>query len=104
MPQRNWLDGALDMVVDAMNDGGNRIDKLSQDQAPFDSVKLTPDEENLIYDNPSVLYPDETDPETGLPLTNAQAAQKLLQEKGAVEYVRFVTEMEKRRAKEAGLV
>lgn len=95
MPRPNPLDDALDMVSDAMLAGAGRIDKMASDTEPFDSVKLSPDEEALVWRNPHVKYIDEKDPVTGLLLSNAQAAARWFKE-DPIGYVQFSQEMAKR--------
>lgn len=100
-PASNPLDAHLDLVMESMRAQAEGIDRLAEGVPDFDAKRLTPDEEELAYANPAgVFFPDEVDPASGLPLSNVQAAQRLLATKGAQWYVGWVEENESRRAKE----
>lgn len=100
MPRRNPWDGVLDTIERSMRASGGYLDRLSEGVEPFDSRALSAEEELLVYRNPAAFYPDATDEQTGLPPTNARAAEWLLDDMGPVEYVAWVERMEARLARE----
>lgn len=69
---------------------------------PYNSEAPTREERLLIWNNPHLMYPDEVDPTTGMPLTNAQAAQKWADEdtKGFIEWAEETDRLERRYARE----
>ena len=100
MTKPNFFDDVVDQTVQAMQDVVGYQDLLSDDVQPFDSLLTTPDEEDLIFDNPIAYFPGAVDPELGMPITNAQAAQMMLQKWGAQRYVEWVESVVERRDKE----
>lgn len=84
------LDASLAAMVDAMNNADKQMTAMSQGIGDFDSRKLTPAEDDLVFHNPHLRYLGQVEPTTGLPYTNAQAAQKLLAEVGPTEYVNYI--------------
>lgn len=101
MTRRNVFDKQAEYMAHQMDKFSGYLETLSEDVEPFDSQQLSPDEEDLLYDHPSTLFGDEVSVETGMPLSDAEAAQQLLEQMGPVEYVRFVEGVAKRRAKGA---
>jgi hypothetical protein len=89
----NTFDGILGSVVQAMRDQVDHLSAMTSGMAPFDSHALTPAEEMLVYQHPASKYPGATDPQSGLPLSNAQAAQRMYTEMGDTAYVAWVTKM-----------
>lgn len=71
--QANPLDQVRERLVSAMVGIHDGMEKAAGAVAPYDSVKLSPDEEDLAWENPAALYPGEVDETTGLPLSNDQA-------------------------------
>lgn len=96
MPTPNPFTQQLDAVVQAMQDEQAHIARMSQGVQPYNSTATTPEEEQLIYQNPHARYPGVTDPQTQLPISNAQAAQMMLKEMGPEAYIAFVEKNDKR--------
>lgn len=102
--RQNPYDDVLKNLVQAMHDVDGSLTELSRDVRPFDSQELTPEEDEMLFHNPAQRYIGQNDPATGMPLTNAQAAQRLLAEIGPIEYVKYVEDVMRRadrRAKDA---
>lgn len=98
------LNVVLDAMEKAMDTADESLAKMSADVGDFDARELTAAEDMLVFENPAVRYPDDVDQTTGMPLTNQQAAQRLLEELGPeawVAHVRDVVRRADRRAKEA---
>ena len=93
---KNPFDHALDQIVSSMKDRATSLDTMTDGVDEFDSKKLSPAEDRLMFDNPAAFYPGKMDPTTNMPLTNAQAAQRLLTEKGAQWYRKWVTDHAKK--------
>lgn len=74
--ETNPFDEVRANLVEAMGSISQDIRERASRTKPYDSVKLSSDEEQLVWDNPVAKYPNEVDPTTGMPLTNAQAANK----------------------------
>lgn len=89
----NPLDPILDNLVQAMVGVDQSLSDMSKDVRPFDSTELNPDEDMLLFHNPAMRYQGQVEPSTGLPYTNAQAAARLLQEIGPIEYTKYVTDV-----------
>jgi hypothetical protein len=85
----NPFDAEVDNMVAAMEDLYTEFDIAFEGVGPSNSVKLSPEEEQLIYENPSLAFPKEQ-------LSNAEAYQRLLTNKGAEWYVSWVTKMDKK--------
>lgn len=90
----NQFDRVVDRVVQEMHKSAKALDTATGDPEPFDSHRLTPQESLFFYDHPHA-HPDVqglTDPTTGLPYGNEQAAAALLEQWGPVRYVDWVDE------------
>lgn len=74
----NPYDGVADNLFQAMVQVDDHLTRLSEHVRPFDSHQLTPEEDDLLFHNPALRHIGKLDPATGLPLTNAQATQLLL--------------------------
>lgn len=99
--RRNMLDAPLDAMAQALDNADQHLANMSQGVADFDSQELSPQEDELLFDNPSLRYLGQPEPTTGLPYTNAQAAARLLQELGPEEYVSYVEDVVRRRDRRA---
>jgi hypothetical protein len=91
MTSSNYFDGEVDNMVAAMEDLYAEFDTAFDGVGPSNSVKLSAEEEQTLYENPLLAYPKEQ-------LTNQEAYQKMLTDKGAVWYVDWVTRMNKKAA------
>lgn len=100
MAHRNFLTDTKNQLVDLLRKEREAIRRWGHDVEPYNSIGLSRDEETLVFDNPAVLYPDEVDEQTGLPLSNAQAAQRLLEEMGTQRYTQWVDAVYRRRQRE----
>lgn len=78
MPLDNPFDQIRQSLVDEMSTLSDQWKAMSDGVQPFNSQKATPEEDRLIFENPVALYEKYTHPVTGQPLTNAQAAQTML--------------------------
>lgn len=90
------LDAPLAAMVAALMNADKQMGHMSEDIGEFDSQKLTPAEDEMVFHNPALRYKGQVEPTTGLPYTNAQAAQKLLSEVGPEEYVKYVEDFVRR--------
>lgn len=90
------LNAPLESMVRAMEMADLRMADMAEGIGDFDSVELTPEEDELVFNSPSLRYLGQVEPQTGLPYTNAQAAQLLLQEIGPEEYFNYVTDYVRR--------
>ncbi len=84
------LDMPLNAMVSALENADKQLGQMSQGIGDFDSVALTPEEDTLVFHNPSLRFTGQVHPQTGQPYTNAQASQALLQQVGPDEYVKYV--------------
>jgi len=84
------LDAVLESMVKSLSNADQQLGHMSKDIKDFDSVALTPEEDTLVFHNPSLRFSGQVHPQTGQPYTNAQAAQKLLADIGPDEYTRYV--------------
>jgi hypothetical protein len=84
------LDAVLESMVKSLSSADTQLGHMSKDIKDFDSVALTPEEDTLVFHNPSLRFAGQVHPQTGQPYTNAQAAQKLLADIGPDEYTRYV--------------
>lgn len=111
MPPSNPFDEIKSSLVDEMMSLRDQWSGMAKGTPPFNSSKLNPEEDRFVFENPSALYENYTHPQTGQPLTNAQAAQVMLdggtlvdqqgQPKqitgmGAERYIRWVEDHAKR--------
>lgn len=94
---KNPFDTVTEQLVGAMESIHADMKRVAADVNPYGQEKLTPAEESLMYDHPIARYPGQVDPTTGLPMTNAQAAQKMLDEMGPAAYTAWVDDVERRR-------
>lgn len=92
----NPLDDVLNGLVQAMVQVDDHLKTVSENVRPFDSKELTPQEDVLLFHNPALRYMGQTEPTTGMPYTNAQATQRLLQELGPQQYVEYVEDTVRR--------
>lgn len=101
MSTDNPYDQVLGDMVGQMHDISNDLKETFKNVRPFQSVQLKPDESLFLYDHPAQhpMVAGEMDPTLGTPLTNAQAAQSLLQKLGPVQYVKWVETNEAYRQK-----
>lgn len=90
------LDAPLAAMVKAMDDADTQMAQMSVGIGDFDSHELSPEEDELLFHNPALRYQDQVEPTTGLPYTNAQAAQKFLQDVGPEAYVAYVHDVVRR--------
>lgn len=89
----NPLDAEVKAMAEALAESIDEDARASDPVKPFDSVKLSDEEEMHLYEYPSGFYPKE-------PMTNAEAAKRLLTEWGPERYVDWADRMEpKRRAR-----
>lgn len=93
----NPLDKVLESLVGAMTEVDKHLGTMARDVKPFDSKELSPEEEELLFQNPRLRYQNEVDPTTGQPLTNAQSAAKYLAQIGPVAYVAEIDDFVRRR-------
>ncbi len=91
----NPFESTVERLAEAMQKESDRLASHADGVPPAFSKKLTDGEEAFFFDNPAQFYPDET-------LTNAQAAQRMLQDFGPVQYVKWCESQAKRLAKENG--
>lgn len=90
------LDAPLNAMVQALTNADKQLGQMADGIGDFDSQKLTPEEDVLIFHNPSLRYINQVNPTTGMPYTNAEAAQKLLSEVGPDQYVKYVEDFVQR--------
>lgn len=102
MANQNPFDAQLSRLTGEMQKFDGYLEGLTRDTRPFDSTELSDEEEALMYAHPSTLFDGEINEQTGMPYSDAEAAQRLLDEMGPVEYVRWVEGLEKRRTREGG--
>lgn len=100
----NPFDAVRDQLVEAMQSVSQDIKDRASKTKPYDTRKATPEEEELLWNNPIAKYPNDVDPTTGLPLTNAQAANKWYMEvtsgdKYPSRWIEMVDDYEKRKAR-----
>ena len=88
--RKNPFDKQVDNLVGAMKGAEKGMDKFSENVRPFDSVKLSDQEEAQLYDYPTDFFP-------GTPLTIQEARLDLVEKLGPIEYTRWVMKMEGRR-------
>lgn len=79
-----------------MLDVDAHLSELAKDTRPFNSTQLSPEEDDLLFHNPALRYQDQVHPTTGMPYTNAQAAQQMVQDMGAQGYVSYVEDYVRR--------
>lgn len=85
------LDGPLNAMVQAMVDADEQLAQMSKDIGDFDSVALTPEEDELVFHNPHLRYLGQVEPITGKPYTNVQAAQRMYNvDMGPEQYKKYV--------------
>lgn len=96
MTKTNPFDDVVNDLVSEMQNVDKNFDQMAHNVPPFDSSKPNPDEDALIFANPAARYPNATDPMTGMPLSNAQAAQRMFAEMGPEKYAAWVTGHAKR--------
>jgi hypothetical protein len=84
------LDAVLESMVQSLTNADAQLGHMSANVRDFDSVVLSPEEDTLLFHNPALRHTGQVHPQTGLPYTNAQAAQQLLKEIGPDEYVKYV--------------
>lgn len=65
-------------LVDEMMSLSDEWHDMASGVQPFNSQKMSPEEDRFIFENPAAVYENYTHPQTGQPLTNAQAAKTLL--------------------------
>lgn len=99
--KRNPVEEMADETDAAFQSIIDEIARMAGEVEPAFHEKLDLREEDIAYDHPASQFPGEVDEMTGLPLTNAQAAQRLLQEMGEIDYVRWVDDVERRRERRA---
>jgi hypothetical protein len=85
----NPFDLEVDNMVAAMEDLYAEFDTAFEGVGPSNSVKLSAEEEMVLYENPLLAFPQEQ-------ITNQEAYQRMLTDKGAVWYVDWVTRMNKK--------
>lgn len=90
------LNAPLEAMVQAMSNADDQMGRMAENIGDFDAQELTPEEDMLVFHNPSLRYIGQVEPSTGMPYTNAQAAQKLLAEVGPEEYVKYVEDFVRR--------
>lgn len=90
MARSNPFDAMVDDLVREMQQVDDHFADMAKNVPPFDSSKPTPEEDALIFSHPAARYPNVTDPQTGMPLTNAQAAQRMYAEMGPDAYAKWV--------------
>jgi hypothetical protein len=90
------LDSVLDAMSQAMDDADETMAKMADGIGDFDSQKLTAAEDELVFAHPMVRYPDQVDPTNGAPMTNQQAAWKLLEEMGPEAWAAHVQDFVRR--------
>jgi hypothetical protein len=100
----NPFDAVRNQLVEAMQSVSQDIKDRASKTKPYDSVKLPPAEEDLLWNNPIARYPNEVDPTTGTPITNAQAANKWYMEVTANDqypsrWIELVDDYQKRKAR-----
>jgi hypothetical protein len=86
----NPFDTIVSDLVSEMHSVDQQFAGMAGNVPPFDSQKPTPEEDALIFDHPAARYPGAMDPQTGMPISNAQAAQRMLQEMGPTKYIAWV--------------
>ncbi|MCR4341038.1 MAG: hypothetical protein NUW01_14245 [Gemmatimonadaceae bacterium] len=97
MSRSNPFDNQADFMTAEMEKIQGYLETMGKGVQPFNSQKLSPQEEDLMYDHPSTLFSGETNQQTGAPYTDTEAAQELFQQMGPVEYVKFVEGVHNRR-------
>lgn len=103
----NPFDAVRSQLVEAMQSVGQDIRERAGKTKPYDSVKLSPDEEELMWNHPVSRYPEDVDPTSGMPLTNAQAANKWYMEVTSNDqypsrWIELVEDYERRKARRVG--
>lgn len=102
--RENPLDSIRQEIVEALSEWRDEQRSTAKGVRPFDNVELSVEEEAMLYDNPSLRYPGEVSPETGLPLSNAEAAERWYQEithgdQYPSRFVEMVENVERRRSR-----
>lgn len=90
MSKTNPFDDVVNDLVSEMQNMDTQFTDMARGVPPFDSSKPTPEEDALIFAHPAARYPGAMDPMTGMPLTNAQAAQRMYAEMGPEQYGKWV--------------
>ncbi len=85
----NPLDQRLRNLLSAAEGARERMRSMSRGVKPFNSVKLSSEEEDYLYDNPTKMFPGEEFPPDPA-AANEMARQHQIQRMGPVEYVRWV--------------
>lgn len=65
-------------LVQEMGQLSDEWRSMSKGVQPFDTEKMSPEEDRFIFENPRAVYENYTHPETGQQPSNAQSAQLLL--------------------------
>lgn len=92
----NPLDARVKSLVGAMNQQAKFMRGFSRGVTPFNSEKLTPEQQRAIYQDPTRMFPGQEfppDPE----LAANMARQQMVQSMGPVDYVKWVEKMEQGR-------
>lgn len=106
--QDNWADGFVQDTVQGIRAAVREVREQAKNVRPYgggtgQAHHANQDEEDLLYDNPAELVrlkwgeQHAVDPTTGMPITNDQARVALVNLMGPKDYVKWVTEVARRR-------
>ncbi len=90
------LDRPLKAMVDAMLDADKQLATMAHGMGDFDSKQLSAEEDEQLFAKPAMRYLTEKNPQTGLPYTDPEAAQRLLEEMGPEQYVAYCKDFVRR--------
>ncbi len=83
MTARNEFDVLRKAMADAYAKDARTLKTRMAQQPPYNSTKLSPEEESLLYQFPERAFP-------GLPIPREQARIQLKDQMGAAEYLAFI--------------
>lgn len=88
MARKNAFDEEANALAQQMKDASEELAATADGVEPFDSRPVADEQMMLYFRNPAAFYP-----EAAGQITNAEAAQMMLEDMGPVEYVAFCEKM-----------